>query len=461
MFPGPRRRRSLRVAAIVLSAIALAVPATALARVLLHATLLRSTPAANHHVAKFPDAIRLVFSEQIVPELSQITLVLASGDSIRLKVANDPHDVHVLVGTEAGANRPNGLSKVVWRVLSADGHPVGGNFTFTVGSVSAAPAAIPVATPAVTTPRTPAAVSPPPVSSPGSVPEDKPIPLFASLFRGVGLGAFMAGIGLLFFGVTAGERRSLIPGAAVTSLITVGTLLLVAHAIAWLEHVSPTMQLSGSFLSTVASTTVGRVELVRVALAVLTLWGIVLARHRKIALVLGISCLVVSGAVGHPAAMHPLLAIPTKAIHLLAASLWLGGLLWLVWVARCDSRACEIEARRVSSTAVLAVIAILLSGLIQTLLFLNTPSDLFRYNYGKLVFNKIVALVILIGFGIYNRYKLMPTVETTDVQRKLSRSVKLELAIMTVVIMISGFLAYVPTPPTPQTAIPAVTEVSP
>ncbi|HEV7387873.1 MAG TPA: copper resistance protein CopC, partial [Gemmatimonadaceae bacterium] len=84
MFPALRRHRSIGVAAIVLCAMTLATPVSAIARTLLHATLLRSTPSANSHIAKFPDAIRLVFSEQIVPELSQITLVLSSGDSIGL-----------------------------------------------------------------------------------------------------------------------------------------------------------------------------------------------------------------------------------------------------------------------------------------------------------------------------------------------------------------------------------------
>lgn len=464
MVPDLRRCRSLRVVAMMSFAAALAMPVSAAAWTLLHATLLRSTPAANSRVAKFPVTIRLVFSEQVVPELSQATLSLSNGDSIRLKVANDPHDVHVLIATDsAPANRPNGPTRVIWRVLSADGHPVGGNFSFTVGSGAAVVLApMPVVTQAVTqsatSPDTAGAV---PAPAAGASPEEKPVPLFASLFRGVGLGAFMTGIGLLFFGVTAGERRILIPGAAVTSLVAVGALLLVAHAIAWLEHVSPTRDLGGSFVSSVLGSNVGRVELVRVVLAVLTLWAIALARHRRIAVGLGIACIVVSGAVGHPAAIHPYIAIPTKVVHLLAATLWLGGLLWLAWVARCDAKACEFEARRVSSIALYAVIGILLSGLLQTVLFLNAPSDLFRYDYGKLVFNKIVALFILIGFGIYNRFKLVPHVETPEAQRKLSRSVKLEMAIMTIVIMISGFLAYVPTPPVPQSALPVTTERSP
>ena len=388
-----------------------------------------------------------------MPDLSQITLVTASGDSTRLTVANDPHDVHVLVGSVS--SQLSGPVTVVWRVLSADGHPVGGNFSFTVGSTTNGASSTTIAassTPATSTgagaaPDTSAITSAAPQTTST---EEKPVPVFASLFRGVGVGAMMAGVGLLFFGVTAGDRRILIPGAMVTGLIAVGALLLVAHAIAWLEHISPTGHLPGSFISSVLGSTVGRVELARTALAVLALWAIALARHRQIALWLGIGCIVMSGAVGHPAAIHPYLAIPSKIIHLASGSMWIGGLLWLAWVARCEEAACRIEAKRVSSVALIAVTLILLSGLLQTVLFLNTPSDLFRYDYGKLVFNKIVGLAILIGFGIYNRVSLMPRLEAADTQRKLSRSVKLEMAIITVVILLSGFVAYEPTPPAPK-----------
>ena len=425
---------------------------------MLHATLLRSTPAAKSHVAKSPETIRLVFSEQVVPDLSQITHVTASGDSARLNVANDPHDVHVLVGTVSGAL--SGPVKVVWRVLSADGHPVGGNFSFTVGSTTAAASSTPAATTGAAG-DTSANTGASPITAPQTAaPEEKPVPVFASLFRGVGVGAMMAGVGLLLFGVTAGDRRILIPGAMVTGLIAVGALFLVAHAIAWLEHISPTGHLPGSFISSVLGSTVGRVELARTALAVLTLWAIALARHRQIALWLGIGCIVMSGAVGHPAAIHPYLAIPSKIVHLTSGSMWVGGLLWLAWVARCDEAACRIEAKRVSSVALIAVILIFLSGLLQTVLFLNTPSDLFRYDYGKLVLNKMVGLAILVGFGIYNRVSLMPRLEAADTQRKLARSVKLEMAIITVVILLSGFVAYEPTPPATAKGVQATTGVT-
>ena len=443
---------------------ATAAPLRAAARSLLHATLLRSTPAGRSHLAKSPQTIRLVFSEQIVPELSQITLVNSGGDSTSLKLATDPHDVHVLVGSVVGELA--GPVKVVWRVLSADGHPVGGNFTFTVGSATASTASSTASgtmTSKVTGPPDTAVVAVPSQveSAQTAAPEEKPVPVFAALFRGVGVGAMMAGIGLLFFGLTAGDRRVLIPGALVTSLIAIGALFLVAHAIAWLEHVSPTGHLTAGFMSTMLNSTVGRVELARTALAVLALWAIALARHRQIALGLGIACIVLSGAIGHPAAIHPFIAIPSKIIHLVSASMWIGGLLWLAWVVRCDAVACRIEAKRVSSVALIAVILILLSGLLQTVLFLNTPSDLFHYDYGKLVFNKIVGLVILIGFGIYNRVSLIPRLEAADTQRKLVRSVRLEMAIITVVVLLSGFVAYEPTPPALQSAVPASTGMTP
>jgi len=123
-------RRSIRAAVIAFCAITSPVVAYGAGYALLHATLLRSVPAANSHLPRPPETIRLVFSEQVVPELSQISLASPDGKASALKVANDPHDVHVLVGRVG--EMASGLYKVTWRVLSADGHAVGGSFSFAV-----------------------------------------------------------------------------------------------------------------------------------------------------------------------------------------------------------------------------------------------------------------------------------------------------------------------------------------
>jgi copper transport protein len=419
---------------------------------LLHATLLRSTPAANSHLTTPPETIRLVFSEQVVPEMSQITLGRPDGSSVLLKVANDPHDVHTLVGTVPGGST-SGRYKVAWRILSADGHPVGGSFTFALEGPgdSSQPGAI-VPPPATKTQNSPDSTVTDSAASPssGMSPEMKPVPVLASLFRGLGLGALMTGVGVLFFGVTSRERRNLAPRVLIVGAIAIGATLLVAHLIAWLEHVSPTGSLSGAFLESALGSTIGRVELLRTVLALLALWAIALTRRDMPAVILGGACLVVSGAIGHPAAIDSYWTIPAKMLHLVAGSAWIGGLVWLVWLSRCDEAACRIEAGRVSSVALISVIVIALSGLLQTFFFLNTPADLLHSRYGQLVLAKMTGLAILVALGAYNRFGVLPQLEAPSGPKRLSRSVKLEIAVLTMIILIGGLLAYEPTPPTPE-----------
>ena len=448
-------RRSIRAAVIALCAITSPVVAYGAGYVLLHATLLRSVPAANSHLPRPPETIRLVFSEQIVPELSQISLTAPDGKATVLKVANDPHDVHVLVG-QVG-EMASGQYKVIWRVLSADGHAVSGSFAFAVdsGSLSKLEPAV-SSTGQVSRDSTTSdtlTVS----SGTSATTETTSIPVVASILRGTGLGALMAGLGLLFFGVTAGESRRLAPRAVIVRLISAGAILLVAHLIAWMYAVSPTGSLNGYFSLSVLGSTPGKVEAARVVLALLALWAIALVRRETLALIFGGACLLVSGAIGHPAAIHPYLSIPAKMAHLLSASLWLGGLLWIVWLSRCDDAACRREARRVSSIALITVIAIFLTGALETLLFLNSPGDLIHSGYGKLVLAKFVGLLILVGYGAYNRFGLLPRLDDQATSTKLARSVRQELVIVTAVILIGGFLAYVPTPPPPQSSVSALT----
>jgi copper transport protein len=453
------RRRSIRAAAILLC-VTLSPAAVYGSRALLHATLLRSVPKANSVLKVPPESVRLVFSEAVVPDLSQITLVRRDArkiviDSVRLPVANDPHDVHTLVG-RVGA-LPAGRYMVAWRVLSADGHPISGSFAFLLetgspgiaGQTSSSTAPVLRDSSAGDT-----LIASPPMPATADV---RTVPVLASVLRGTGLGAFMAGLGLLFFGVTAGERRRLAPKKLIVQLITVGAVLLVAHMFAWLVNISPTRSLGGDFIASVLGSTVGRIELLRVALSILALWAIAVARRDTLALILGGACLIVSGAVGHPAAIHPFLSIPAKMAHLLSASLWLGGLLWLAWLSRCDDSACRTEAGRVSSVALITVIAIFLTGSLETALFLNSPGDLVHSAYGRLVLAKVAGLAILVGYGAYNRFGLLPRLEDSATAMRLSRSVKQELVIVTLVILIGGFLAYVPTPPSPQASVSVYT----
>ena len=287
----------------------------------------------------------------------------------------------------------------------------------------------------------------------------KSVPVLAALFRGLGLGAFMTGVGVLFFGMTSRERRNLAPRTLIVRAIAIGAILITVHLIAWLDHISPTGSLSGDFIGSMLGSTIGRMELLRTALALLTLWAVALTRRDTPTLALGVACLLVSGAIGHPAAIDPYWTIPAKMLHLVFGSMWIGGLVWLVWLARCDDEACRIEAMRVSSVALVSVIVIVLSGLLQTFFFLNTPGDLIHSPYGRRVLAKMIGLVILIGFGAYHRFGMLPQLAGAEGPRRLSRSVKFEIVVLMTIILIGGFLAYEPTPPAPRSAASATTGV--
>lgn len=445
------RRSSVIAAAISLCLAALPVIAHGANRGLFHATLLRSTPAANSHLSKPPASIRLVFSEEIVPTLSQITLVSADGTAFGLNVASDPHDVRTLVGSVGTI--PLDRYKVLWRVLSADGHPVEGTFAFSIEPAhSGSGLGLPTASSTETSTSTPGSAAPDSTRAEISrTSEDaKKIPVLASVLRGVGLGALMAGLGVLFFGVTAGERRVLTPRKHVVRFIALGALLLAGHFIAWMYNVLPSGSINRSFSRAVLESTPGRIEVARVTFALLALGAITLLKSDATALVLGGACLVLSGAVGHPAAMHPYWTIPAKMVHLLAGSLWLGGLLWLVSISRQGGTVFAIEAKRVSSAALWGVVAIFFSGTVQTRFFINSPGDLIHSGYGRLVVVKFIGLVALVMFGAYNRFGVLPHIDNSHARPKLARSVRQEIVIVIVLIVIGGFLAYVPTPPPPR-----------
>src|SRR5215475_14528712 len=105
-----------------------------------HAMLVSEEPLADSVVATSPHRIRLVFSEQIEPTLATVSLVPSDGHAERLQVAGDPHDVDAIVAPVA-SELAAGAHRVIWHIVSADGHPVGGSFLFWVGRKSGVPAA--------------------------------------------------------------------------------------------------------------------------------------------------------------------------------------------------------------------------------------------------------------------------------------------------------------------------------
>lgn len=415
-----------------------------------HASLVSSEPAAKSHLATAPARIRLVFSEPIEGKLSRITLARSGSTPFVVPAAGDPRDVHAVIAPSDSLTP--GAYRLEWRIVSADGHPVDGNFVFSIGDTTLGTQTPP---PPVAAPADTQQTPEPPAEEPDADfgPTIAGAPLIPGVLRGLGLGALMATGGLLLYlaltPVGAAQRgcRRL---HKITLLLGVSSaVLIVGHLAAWLVHTSPDQTLTAEWASAALGTTVGQIELWRTGLAVLALWALGLARRYGLALALVIASLAVSGAIGHPAAMQPLIAIPAKAIHLLASGVWLGGLLWLVIRPSKDSpELFRGDTERVSTFALIAVIAVAFTGVLQTWLFLPKIADVLTSPYGWFVMAKTAGLLALAGFGAYHRKRLIPQLEAVAEGGEVTMRtwVAREIWVMLVVILLGGLLAYVPPP---------------
>ena len=121
--------------ALFATLLALAMAFTAPISARAHADLLSSDPAAGAVLDVMPESVNLEFAENILivdgsEEANQILVSNAAGERIDDQT---PIVSGANLSTRLDQSAPNGSYSVVYRVVSADGHPIEGSFTFSVG----------------------------------------------------------------------------------------------------------------------------------------------------------------------------------------------------------------------------------------------------------------------------------------------------------------------------------------
>lgn len=353
-----------------------------------------------------------------------------SGRESPLDVAGDPHEVRAIESMIP--QLADGAYRITWHIISADGHPVSGSIGFSVGTVAVGVAA-------------PVAHSEGQMKMSGEELMVAGAALMPAILRGLALSALLSLCGLLGFVSYGSASHHQVRICAWLSVVS--AFLLVGHLIVWLIHVSPENKLDGTLIQAALSREVGLNELLRLVFAGLAVWAITLARRLRIAFALALAAVIAGGAIGHAAAIHPLIATPMKALHLVGVSFWLGGLIWL---ASSDKSAADIiaSAQTVSRIAAISIIVVGATGVVQAFLFLTSWTDLFASAYGVTLLGKTAGLAALAAFGAYHRYRLLPRLADATLGA-MQRSVKKEITLMIFVVMLGGFLAYVPTPHIP------------
>jgi copper transport protein len=431
--------------------VALALPASAWA----HAALLRTTPSASGTVNVAPSQVTLAYSEPVEPRFAIVSATNAAGRQVTSgEPRSAPGSPQTLVTPLQRV--PEGWYLVFWRVISADGHPVRGAFTFAVGPNPGPPPQFQVPSLSETATTTRLLIS--------------RWVAFLSLLAALGLFVLRSLIARPV--VRAVRGCSLRPltiafGVAVAAaLVAIPVYVLLATA----EFTLRSWWDLGGILPAARSSGFGRdfldLELVLALFAVaagIALWvdrpereqrSVVELLALPSALAAGASTLLLPALAGHAGQKSPRgLSLPLDAAHLGAAGIWLGGLIgivifWLTVGRAARAAALALVVPRFSLVAFGSVLLLIGTGIGQSLLELPTLATLWQTSYGKALLVKIALLAAALVLAAVNLARTKPRLQAGDADAPLllRRLVQGEILFVAAALFAAGVLASLPPP---------------
>ncbi|WP_248146580.1 cytochrome c oxidase assembly protein [Microbacterium aoyamense] len=165
--------------------------------------------------------------------------------------------------------------------------------------------------------------------------------------------------------------------------------------------------------------------------------------------ILSIAALVPMGTQGHSGeeAFHHE-AMTALILHIIAAAVWLGGLLLMVIVRPLQTRdETATMLARYSSIALAAFIVVAISGTVRAAIGLRDVSALFS-PYGLILIVKVIALVSIGVLAAWYRRRLIGRLREDGASRRFWGLIALELALMGIASGAAAALARTP-PPVP------------
>lgn len=221
-------------------------------------------------------------------------------------------------------------------------------------------------------------------------------------------------VGALLVGLLAPEpiravrRLALIGGVVWLAALGVQLLLTVSEifALPWSQVGDPST-LRSSARDLLGQTDLGRVM---VAQAILVLLALVLAglRRRRSTSIVAFGLVIVAawlpGLTGHAGMDHGHVAATIAlGLHVVGASLWVGGLIAVAIQIGGRGSDPALVLRRFSLVAVICVVVIAETGLLNASLRLDGVASLVTSPYGAIILAKVSILIVLIGWGLRHR----------------------------------------------------------
>ncbi len=405
---------------IAVALVALAAPGSASA----HAMLDHTSPRQGANLPEQPEKVAFYFDEPIEASFGAVRVYDSAGDPVQSGdvFRPDGDSAAIAVGLEPGL--ADGSYTATYRIVSTDSHPISGGFVFSIGTPTQAASVEALLE----------------ESSSGDVTS---VAFWADRWLGYLAIAVALGGAVFLFGVwrpaladatSAEPERDEVDDAftgRATRLITVATVVGLAATLLAIPLEGATaagttfwQALDPSDLSAVIETRFGRVMLIRAGAWIA--FGLIVAaalrgpgRNLFVPGAIALGVLAITPALsGHAATQDPSwVLVPADAIHVLAVSVWAGGLVMLIWALPAATGRLAAERRtdllvatltRFSPLALASVIALAATGTLQTLLELDRLGDLFDTAFGRAVLIKVGLLIVLTGLGWANRHRLIP-----------------------------------------------------
>jgi copper transport protein len=355
-------RRAARLTGIVVAA-TLAAPTAAFA----HANLVDTSPRDRAALARAPTRVVVRFDDAI--RVAPGNAAVRNGDGSVLRGKPSAHGRTLVLPLRSGLR---GDYSVRWSAVSDDGHIVQGVLAFSVGTGR-----------------------PPPVPALRVTNEVG----FGTVFsRWVFFAGLLVGAGLALFDLLVWRpvARSDIRTGWIA--IALAAIFVSSHGLVHASHggAATRFGLTVDIASALAATGAAAAA-IAVADRSAAPFGIVLA----------VLLLPVPTVAGH--ALDPgrsWLEVPVDVLHVGAAALWIGGLFALVLVVPGEGAPPELVdrvARRFSTFALGAVIAVALTGLVRALAELSAVSQLWTTGYGRAILAKTAIFAVLLGLGALSR----------------------------------------------------------
>jgi copper transport protein len=421
-----RYRRATAAWPVLLLALLLASFATTAA--FAHASLVSSEPADDAVLATAPKQFVLTFNEAVTPLVLGLT-----GPSGAVLPLADPvvRDLSLVIEAPEpeGPDRPGrGTYVLSFRVVSGDGHPVGGTVVFSVGERSGERQRL------------------------GE--ETGPSALIAIwLARVLMLAGFGIGIGGAFFLAwilpdrqAPGRAATMTAIGAATGVLAVGLQGIDSLAEPLSALWQPGVWRAGFATSFGASAAIGTLAF---ALAWLALHNADAGRRRALsaAAIAGVGLAL--AASGHASTARPFLTAPAVFLHGIGIAFWVGSLLPLYDVVRDKNRrAAGIALARFGKVIPYALVALAGSGVLLAAVQIDHFSALWTTAYGRVFSLKCLALGALFGLAAFNRFVLTPAFARGAPMAggRLARTIGLETVLVVAILAVVGLWRFTPPP---------------